>query len=108
MSETCPHDELSVGSQVDLVDQASGKPWLCIKISVRCDACHTLFSWGGLASGLPNRDGPVVSADGYELRAPIAPRPGAAVGVMVRAGLEDRLRNPYTDQNVVEGEFRDA
>jgi hypothetical protein len=102
VSESCAHDDLEVGSSVDQLEE-HGNTWLCIKLSVRCQSCNTLFSWSGVGSGLPNHLEPVVSADGYELRAPIVPRPGGTVGLLVRAGLEDRLLHPNQLEATADG-----
>jgi hypothetical protein len=94
VSESCSHDELEVGSDVDQLTGPDG-PFLSIRLRVRCGDCGELFSWRGLSSGVSNPHEPATSADGYELRAPIVPRPGGVVGVLKLANLEGELReNP--------------
>jgi hypothetical protein len=74
----------------------SGDLFMSIRIRVRCDSCGQHFSWRGLNSGVANADEPVTTADGYELVAPIVPRPGGVVGILAMAGLEDKLEdNPH-------------
>lgn len=90
MTDTCAHDFLSVAT--DALEPEGQFRYLTV--SVRCSGCHTRFSFRGLNMGHPNSDTPVVSADGYQLRAPIEPKPGSVVGVLVSAGLEASLRPP--------------
>jgi hypothetical protein len=66
--------------------------WLCT-VKLRCDNCQQQFSWQGLNSGHANGREPVTSADGYELRAPIAPHPGGVVGLLAHGGLEHALED---------------
>jgi hypothetical protein len=75
----CPHTLLEFAPAVTVVDSPA---FVYATLSVRCEACGVLFHWRGLSSGHPNPDQPVVSADGYELRAPIAQpeRPTAVMG----------------------------
>jgi hypothetical protein len=87
----CPHDDLEVGSRVDQIETPEGEKYLLLKLGVRCGMCGEKFSFAGLPSGLPNPKETVVSADGYELRAAIYPRPGATVGLMRDVGMEDEF-----------------
>ena len=84
----CEHEVLSIS-----FDAVELHVFRYASIRVRCDRCQMLFSWRGVKSGTPNPDEPVVSADGYELRAPITPGPGSVVGLLARAGMTDVLRN---------------
>lgn len=65
-----------------------------VVISVRCSLCKGNFHWRGVDAGTPSRQGPLCSADGYELRAPIDFGPGSLVRLMNATGLADRLVNP--------------
>jgi hypothetical protein len=87
----CEHTDIEIAARMEHC-QAGAEEWLSLALNVRCAGCNVLFSWGGLSAGLPNPAGPVVSADGYELRAPLAPRPGSVVGILQRAGLERVLQ----------------
>lgn len=65
-----------------------------VAAQVRCASCQQQFHWRGLDVGSPNAELPVTSADGYELRAPIAFGPGSVVKLFEATGLLDRLQNP--------------
>jgi hypothetical protein len=86
----CAHEQsLWLDSHVDVFTRAdNSQRWISIRVRVKCAACDALFSWRGLNSGLANPDEPVVSADGFELRAPIAPGPGGTLGVLQLAGVD--------------------
>lgn len=86
----CAHDWLEVAPEVNETSGPDGS-WLELRCRVRCGVCQEPFSFRGLNSGNSNPHEPVTSADGYELRAPIADRPGGVVGVLALAGLEGRL-----------------
>lgn len=94
---SCDHEDLIISP--DVVEEEATPPFRVLKLRVRCDACHEYFHFRGISSGHPNPDMPATSADGYELRAPILPGPGAVVGLMVKTGLEDKLVNPLDQQN---------
>jgi hypothetical protein len=90
-SADCLHETLEFSPQVNVIQEPA---FLFAAVSVRCAACHQQFHWRGLTSGHPNPNEPVVSADGFELRAPIAPGPGAVVGLLDKTGLIDKLVQP--------------
>lgn len=94
MTDECAHDDLEVGSDVDQLTGPDGA-YLSIRIRVRCDECGQLFSWRGLNSGVANPHEPTTTADGFELRAPIVPRPGGVVGVLALANLEGELKEDH-------------
>jgi hypothetical protein len=93
VTDACAHDGLELGSDADLRVGPDGE-FVVFRLRVRCDACGVQFSWRGLNSGVPNPLEPVTSADGYELRAPVVPRPGGVVGVLALANLEHELEPP--------------
>jgi hypothetical protein len=68
-----------------------GQPVWQVLIGLRCAECRMQFAWRGLNSGQANQREPVTSADGYQLRAPIGPRPTGVVGLLQSAGLEHLL-----------------
>jgi hypothetical protein len=70
----CAHDELEFNASLINIEQP---PFRFVRVRARCVACYEFFHWRGIASGHPNPEEPVVSADGYELRAPIVAGPGA-------------------------------
>ena len=73
----CRHESFSVKARVGRLTDTDGGPvtGYTADIKVECDECHLPFHWVGVPLGLsPNR--PMVSADGLELRAPIAPGEG--------------------------------
>jgi hypothetical protein len=92
MTDTCLHDDLELGNRIDQMVDSDGTTYLLLRLSVRCQTCGESFSFAGLPSGIPNPTETVVSADGYEIRAPIYPRPGATVALLQSAGLEERLK----------------
>lgn len=87
--EGCTHEVLDIAASTD----AQGEV-VIMRIAIKCDACGLRYSWRGLNSGQPNESEPVTSADGYELRAPLIPRPGGVVGLLKMAGMEDKLTPP--------------
>ena len=94
MTEACPHDDLEFSCRVSAPELGvAGGFWLA-RVYIRCVACGQQFSWRGLASGDPNPELPCVSADGYELRAPLQPKAGAVVGLLESVGIADRLVQP--------------
>jgi hypothetical protein len=70
--------------------------WWWATLRVRCVECQQQFAFGGLNSGVENPNEPVVSADGYELRAPIVPRPGGVVGMLKLGGMESVLEEVHS------------
>lgn len=84
----CTHAALMLESHVEELTSPLGVQWLAIRLRIKCSTCNALFSWRGLNSGTPNPDEPVISADGFELRAPIVPGPGGVVGVLQMAGID--------------------
>ena len=92
MTERCAHDEFQFNPQAHELSPGV----VVVSVMVRCAACKQQFHWRGLDSGSANPDIPVVSADGYELRAPIGFGPGSVVNLMQQLGLSDRLMNPET------------
>jgi hypothetical protein len=90
MTDACPHEQLQIGSEFSALPEHP--ECLIARIGFRCAECGQQYSFAGLPSGVANPIEPVVSADGYELRAPIYPRPGATVGLMREAGMEDDFK----------------
>jgi hypothetical protein len=90
-SADCPHDEFVYGAFIRAVDEPGYEQFIYVASSVRCSACGLAFHWRGVNSGPPNANEATVTADGYELRCPIAPGPGAVVGLLEHVGLADRL-----------------
>lgn len=93
MSSSCDHDEFEFSPRAHELEPNV----IVVAIQVRCGKCHQQFHWRGLDAGTPNASIPVVSADGYELRAPIGFGPGSVASLMQQVGLSDRLVNPATD-----------
>jgi hypothetical protein len=91
----CAHDELEFNASLINIEQP---PFRFVRVRARCVTCFEFFHWRGIASGHPNPEEPVVSADGYELRAPIVAGPGAVVGLLERTGLGDVLVQPQNGQ----------
>lgn len=93
----CMHQDLEFSP--DMVEnETPGGVFRFVTVRVRCAGCRLNFHWRGIESGHPNADEPTVSADGFELRAPILPGPGSIVGLMVATGLEDKLVNPTKEE----------
>jgi hypothetical protein len=92
MADSCVHDELQFQPGAEALGETT-----IVTIRCRCAACGTFFSWQGVVPGVANPAGPVVSADGFELRAPVAPRPGAYVELLEQAGIADQLTPPPTE-----------
>lgn len=90
-SEPCEHLTFELNTEVAEADDPQLGKWRLAVLRIRCTTCRLQFAWRGLASGLPNPLEPTTSADGYELRAPISPRPGGVVGLLQSAGLEHLL-----------------
>lgn len=101
MSETspgCTHEVIEFAPElVDIPDAAH--PFMYAAIRLRCAACHVALHWVGVPSGNPNSVEPTVTADGYELRAPVAAGPGAVVGLLEATGMGDHLVSPFTQTN---------
>lgn len=93
MTETCAHNDFEFVPGVMTVTDIT-PPFTFLTLRVRCIGCRQQFHFHGLNSGHPNPEAPVVSADGFELRAPIVAGPGAVVGLLHATGLEDRLVKP--------------
>jgi len=89
----CAHPELEFASSAAATDFG-----LIATVQVRCTSCHLQFHWPGLDAGAANPHMPTVSADGFELRAPIRAGPGSHVGLLESAGLIDRLVDPNEAQ----------
>ena len=88
----CQHEgEFEVSTEVGIMTDESGERTWFTLLEIRCAACHERFAWRGFNSGHPNPREAVISADGYELRAPITPRPQGIVGLLQSAGLEHML-----------------
>ena len=93
--DSCLHDFLSI--QSDALEYEGTR---YLTVSVRCAGCHVLWSFRGINSGGLDPNEPTCTADAYQLRAPIEPRPGAIVGVLSELGLEDRLNLPTKDGGI--------
>ncbi len=92
----CEHATYEFSPEVNVI--APPEDFTFVAVQVRCAECHEQFHWRGISSGLPNSGEPTVTADGYTLLAPIAPGPGAVVGLLVKAGLQDHLVDPKTKE----------
>lgn len=93
MSSSCAHDEFQFSPHAHELEPGV----VVVAVQVRCGKCHQQFHWRGLDAGTINPNIPVVSADGYELRAPIGFGPGSVASLLQQVGLADRLVNPETD-----------
>jgi hypothetical protein len=87
----CEHNgTFEVSTEIALGEPSGERMWIAV-LGIRCAMCRQRFAWRGFNSGQPNPQEAVVSADGYELRAPIIPQPTGVVGMLRSAGLEHLL-----------------
>lgn len=71
--ETCPHNAFRTSLSITkIAHQGADIQRYMADVRVYCDDCNTAFRWLGLPTGA-SFGGPMRSADGLELRAPIAP-----------------------------------
>jgi hypothetical protein len=68
---TCAHPVLLTDF---LVNRLADSEQFIFEVQLRCSECRVRFRWIGLPVGVEMQR-PTTSADGFELRAPIAPDP---------------------------------
>lgn len=75
MSAPCEHKDLVCSSMINRIPATDGGPMVFIaEISFSCADCKQPFHFSGVHQGFSFKR-PLTSADGIELRAPIAPGP---------------------------------
>lgn len=88
-TSSCEHLNFAASVEVARITKVDGGPAVefMADITVHCAECHLPFRWRGLPMGM-SYDKPMVSIDGYELRAPLEPDVSESIARLER--LEPR------------------